>query len=159
MKVVSNTSPISELAKIGRLDILQSLFETIVIPDEVRIELHRHPRRPLISPLAWIISEAVDPNSVRALRQKTGLGSGESAAIVLAIKQNADLLLLDDLDARRYAYSLSLPLVGTVGVLLRAKSVGVIHALHPILDLLRNAGARISDSLYRDALTRAGETI
>ena len=69
MTIVSNTSPISELAKIGRLDILQSLFETILVPDEVRVELHRHPGRPLDSTQAWIISEAVDPSSVRALRQ------------------------------------------------------------------------------------------
>jgi predicted nucleic acid-binding protein len=47
----------------------------------------------------------------------TGLGAGELSAVFLARELSADLVLLDELKARRYAQRESLPVIGCIGIL------------------------------------------
>jgi len=92
---------------------------------------------------------------VKALRRE--LDAGEAEAIALAIEVNAELLLMDDKIGRRIAQFLNVPCIGTVGVLLEAKAKGLVPAIKPILDALRNLGFYLSDELYKRILEDAGE--
>ena len=105
-----------------------------------------------------------DSIEVRALSQPVGpqilgasLGQGESEALALALEIKSNLILLDDRAARRLAVALRLPLLGTLGLLLRAKNSGLIPALRPRMEALRVLPFHISSRLYDAVLKTAGE--
>jgi predicted nucleic acid-binding protein len=85
------------------------------------------------------------------------LGDGEVEAIQLARQVSADWLLLDDLDARRWALARNLPVVGAVGVLVRARANGLVPAVRPLLDALIRNRNFFGESLYEGALRSVGE--
>lgn len=86
-----------------------------------------------------------------------GLGKSEVEATALALELNADWLLMDDLSGRREAIRIGLTVMGTVGVLIRAKQESLIEQLEPLLDELGAAGFRFSRNLRLFALQLAGE--
>ncbi|MEW6367813.1 MAG: DUF3368 domain-containing protein [Acidobacteriota bacterium] len=87
------------------------------------------------------------------------LDLGESESIALAVDLTADLVPLDEKEARREAERLGLNVMGVVGVLLEAKARGLVSAVRPLLDSLRHdAGFWLSDAVYQSALGLAGES-
>lgn len=83
---------------------------------------------------------------------------GESAAIALALQIPGSILVIDETDARRAAARLGLRVVGTVGILLRAKEQRLIEKVEPYLRALRTkAHFWLSNDLYNHALIVAGE--
>jgi uncharacterized protein len=160
MIVVSDTTPLSELAKVGKLDILRDTYGKILIPQEVYDEITTgsHPAIELIEAVDWIEVRAIeDREAFTRLQQTTRLGRGECAAMILAEALNADQLLIDDLAARRVALSRGLPVIGTIGTLLLAKQRGLIDSVKVLLDDLINAGKWISPQLYEEVLGLAKE--
>ncbi|MEG4228507.1 hypothetical protein QUA35_20045 [Microcoleus sp. N9_B2] len=121
MIIVSDTTPISELAKVDRLDLLPQLFGKVVIPKGVFDELQvgQHPAAKIVQNLSWL--EVVTVNNLQVVEDLQGsfnLDLGESEAIALAEEMNAAQLLIDEKAARRVAAARKLPLIGTMGVLL-----------------------------------------
>lgn len=160
MIVVSDTTPISELAKIGRLALLRDVYQRVIIPQEVYDEAMAGPHVVVAATQSatWIEVLAVsDSNKVLALHASTPLGLGECAALILAEELRAHLVLIDDRAARREASALGLSVTGTIGTLLVAKQQGTIASIKDVLDDLRSHGTRISERLYRDALAVANE--
>jgi predicted nucleic acid-binding protein len=158
--IVSNTSPISELAKIGQLEILEQLYGRVCIPQEVFEELANgdHPARTLVLSLRWIHTHKIgNPEEMQSLFLSTGLHSGECAAIVLAEELSANRLLIDDLAARIEAKARNVPIIGTLGILVVAKKRAIVPSIRDLIDELRRNGTRISQRLYLDILTVAGE--
>ena len=98
-----------------------------------------------------------DKNQVLILHNSTPLGLGECGTIVLAEEIGAQRVIIDDRTARRVAMTRGLPIIGIVGVLLVAKTRHIIPDVKPILDNLRDHGTRISQRLYHQTLTTAGE--
>ena len=106
----------------------------------------------------WIkIRSVSNQHKVLSLFNITKLDLGECAAITLAQELQADRLLLDDLAARKEAQRLGLPVIGTVGIVLIAKQLGLIPNVKQVLDDLIANGTRISQQLYKQTLTAAGE--
>ena len=115
MIVVSDTSPILNLARIGRLELLVSLYEQVLIPPAVSAELaaSRSEAFPAIdaASVSWLIlSTPADQDRVLELRND--LDAGEAEAIVLAVERNAELLLVDERRGRRIAEALGLRITG-----------------------------------------------
>lgn len=159
MIIVSNTTPLSELAKIDRLPLLQTLFNTILIPQEVYTELTtgNHPATILIPAATWIEARTVNhPERITQLLQP-GLDRGECAAIALAEELNADRLLMDEQAGRNLARTLELPIIGTIGILLLAKQQGILNAIAPLLNDLIDQGTWISPPFHRQVLQLANE--
>ena len=158
--VVSNAGPLITMATISRLDLLKALFEQIVIPqavyDEVVVHGEGEPGSQEIDEATWITTVQVKDRLAVNLLQET-LDAGESEAIVLAQELNARYVLLDDGLARRKARLIGLRMTGTLGILLMAKEAGLIPAIRLVLDELRQTDFRVSDRVYREVLTRAGE--
>jgi predicted nucleic acid-binding protein len=163
MLAVSNTSPISNLASIGRLELLKSQFLELWIPDAVAEELAAHPD-PVVQTMiknaireSWIrIGTPKDSGLLRLLLLQ--LHRGEAEAIALATDLNADFVLIDEQEGRQLAAKTGLAVTGVLGVLLRAKRAGEIAALKPEMDLLRSkAHFFVSAQLERKILTAAGE--
>ena len=161
MIVLSNTSPITNLAAVGQLDLLRQLYEKVLIPQAVYRELTdgdgRQPGAIEVQTLGWIETRAVaDRVLVTALQ--TELDEGEAEAIALAKELAADLLLLDERRGRAVASRLDLQFVGLLGVLIEAKQKGCLPAVKPVLDdLVAKAGFWVSQQLYARVLQTAGE--
>lgn len=161
MIVVSNTSPLTNLAAIGDFDLLGKLFGELRIPNAVWEELNWRgiawPGRDAVAEAGWIHRHAPQ-NSVAVTALLDDLDRGEAEAIVLALELGADLLLLDETDGRRHAQRMGLRVVGTVGVLRVCKEQELIATLRPHLDALREvAGFYLAGELYRHVLRSVGE--
>lgn len=78
--------------------------------------------------------------------------AGEGEALVLAMERNAGLILLDDQEARSKARILDLHVTGTLGVLLKAKSAGLIDSMTDSIQLLQDTGFWISPELLAKLL-------
>lgn len=160
MIVVSDTTPISELAKIGRLTLLRDVYRRVIIPQEVYDEVMAGPRVVVVAAQSvnWIEVRAVsDSNKALALHASAPLGLGECAALMLAEEVGAQRLLMDDWAGHRDAARRGLPVTGTIGTLLVAKQLGFIPSVKDVLDELIANGTRISPAFYGDALALAGE--
>ncbi|MDP8963122.1 MAG: DUF3368 domain-containing protein [Cyanobacteriota bacterium] len=158
--VVSDTTPLSELAKIGQLTLIRDIFERVIIPLEVYNEATTgtHPAVTVVQSASWIEVQSVsDTQKVLSLQTDTRLDLGECAAIILAEELSANQLLLDDLAGRREAQARGLPVIGTVGIVLLAKERGLIFSVTEVLDELIANGTRIGQRLYDYALAVAGE--
>lgn len=159
-KVVSNSSPIIHLAKIGKLDLLKIYFQTIMVPESVYKEAVADAKQRqevgIIKNADWIkVLEVKDKNLVKLLR--IYLDEGESESIALSLQIGADLILLDDFDAREKARLYGIPITGTIGILLRAKKDNKITSLKETLSDLKRTGFWLSDSLTENLLKASGE--
>ena len=160
MIVVSDTTPISELAKIDRLTLLREVYQRVIIPQEVYDEVMAGPLVVVAATQSanWIEVHGVsDSTKLLVLHASTQLGLGECAALIIAEELRADRVLIDDRAGRREATARGLPVTGTIGTLLVAKQQGIIASIKDVLDDLRAHGTRISEQLYGDALAAAGE--
>ena len=154
MIVVSDTSPLISLMKISRLEVLQRLFGTILIPEAVYSELtansdYREEAAKIKNSSFISVVSVGEQKSVDILRRVTGLDLGESEAIVYADENKADVLLMDEAAGRRVAKSMGLRIVGSVGVLLAAFDEQIMTAqdVDAAVDTLRGTNRRISKDL------------
>ncbi len=159
--VVSNSGPLITLATIGKLSLLEALFGELCVPqavyDEVVAQGSGEPGSAEISAASWIrVHQVQDDLAVHLLQES--LGAGESEALVLAQELHAKYVLIDDALARRKAEHIGLRLTGTLGLFLMAKKAGLISAVKSILDELRQTDFRMSDRVYQDVLSKAGES-
>ncbi len=160
--IVSNASPLINLARIGKLDLLRQLYGELNIPEavwqEVVVRGTEQPGANEVQAATWIKRHTVTNRElVRALQQE--LDAGEAEAIALALELKAELLLMDERLGRETARHLGLHYTGLIGVLIEAKRKGLLSAVKPHLDLLRDmAGFRVSDALYMRVLQDEGET-
>lgn len=97
--------------------------------------------------------DTVDDPTEAVLRKE--LGAGETAAIVLAKKLNADLVILDDIAARNVAVNLDLPVSGTLGVLAAAFRKGYLPSLESAVDELEKCGFRMSVTIRAAILSQS----
>jgi predicted nucleic acid-binding protein len=163
MLVVSDTSPISNLAIIGRLSLLQKQFQEIWIPVAVESELSRLPNQKALADVeqglrdGWIKHRAVSAKAIVHILQSS-LGPGEAETIALALELPADLVLLDERNGRAAAVCAGLRVTGVLGVLLRAKTQGDVPMLKPELDALKSSARFfIASKLEQEVLQSAGE--
>ena len=164
MPVVSNTSPILNLAVIGRLSLLHDQFGEALIPNEVLDELRiqenlpgSHEMRKALKEGWLIIQEVTDQSLVRVLQRE--LDIGEAAAIALAVQVKVDWILLDEKEGRKIAKSLGLQVAGILGILLRARREGKLQSMQKAMDQLRDmAGFHIGAELYDDLMRKSGES-
>jgi uncharacterized protein len=162
--VVSDTSPITNLAAIDQLDLLRQLYATIAIPLAVYNEMVSVdglvPGAVEVQTLAWIQTETVaNTQSVIDLQNsQDDIDAGEAEAIALALELKADLLLMDERRGRVLAENCGLNVTGLLGVLLQAKRNGLIPAVKPVIDqLIEEADFRVSSQLYTTVLKTANE--
>jgi predicted nucleic acid-binding protein len=160
MIIVSDTTPLSELSKVGKLDLLPTVFGRVIIPQQVYEELTtgNHPAVLAVKSAFWLEVRSISNNQlIEQLQLETDLDLGECSAIILAEELKADQLLIDEKAGRKVAISRGLPIIGLVGVIILAKEQGLIDNVKDILDDLISKGTRISPKIYDYALITARE--
>lgn len=154
MIVVSDTSPLCYLILIDLIEVLPQLFERVIIPRKVRDELlaadaPKVVQKWILQPPNWLEVQAITGQFDPALNQ---LDVGEQEAITLAIQLKVDLILLDDLAARRVATELQLEIVGLLGILGSAAEKDLIDFPSAIARLQQTsfrASSKLIDSLLQ----------
>jgi predicted nucleic acid-binding protein len=158
MVVIADTSPLNYLIQIDAVFALPALYQRVLIPEAVWMEL-RHPNAPpnvatwaeTLPP--WI--EVVGASPVTASPDLAELDAGERSAILLAqIAEPGVLLLMDDSKGRQVAERHHVRTIGTLGVLRDAASVGLLD-LPAAIDRLRQTTFRASPELL-SSLLRSG---
>lgn len=147
--VIADTTCFILLSKINRLSLLQQLFKSITTTNIIAKEFGK----PLPD---WVIIEEInDPHYLDIL--KLEVDEGEASAITLSYEFDKSLLILDDLKARKVAKKLNLNFTGTLGIILKAKEVGLLNAIKPILEEIQLTNFRLSDEIFYKILLIAKE--
>jgi len=147
--IISDTSCLIILSKIGELELLQKLYGTIITTQDVADEFGE-------AIPDWIIIEnAKDKYHQRILELQ--IDKGESSAIALALEILDSILILDDFKARKVAENLGLRFTGTIGIIIKAKLNGLIPSIKPYLEKIVATNFRISPEIELQALKEAGE--
>jgi len=161
MTVVSNTTPLIGLAIIRRFDLLRQLFGEICIPPAVYDEAVVTGReaggaKREVSAAAWIrVVNVSDRPAVEVLLDDLDLGEAET--IVLGRELNADWVLMDEKKGRRKLAQMGLKKIGTLGILLSAKQAGLLPTIRQDVELLRQQGFSLSQTVIDAVLQKANE--
>ena len=156
---VVNASPLICLSRAGLADLLRQSAQTIVVPEAVAREiLARGPRDLTAVTLAsstWLkqVEDPAVPPGILAW----DLGDGESSVLAWALAHPGTRAIIDDLEGRRCAEALGIPLRGTVGLVLRARRAGLIDSARDALERLRRGGMYLSDRICAEVLKEVGE--
>ena len=152
---VVNSSPLIVLDRLGRIDLLARLGNTLIVPGGVLAEISRGPRPINPGRLNSFRVEAVEV--IDPVVAAWDLGRGESEVLTCAASVHADAAVLDDRSARRCATALGLATHGTLHVLLAAKEAGLLPSVAPMIERARAEGLFLSDALVAKVLVLAGE--
>lgn len=157
MRAVSNTTPLRYLIAIDHEHLFGQLFERVFVPVAVHEELtdSRTPepvRRRVLSPPAWF--EVRPVQETQATTFPVTLHRGERQAILLAEALRVDVLLIDEQIGRSIALSRNLPLSGTLGILERADTMGLLNNFPEVLQQLKGSGFFITQALEQKLLDR-----
>jgi predicted nucleic acid-binding protein len=158
--VIVNSTPIIALSSIDSLHLLKEIYGTIIIPNAVKMEIEAKKKSKAQTQIE-AFSEWIQIGTIKNTDQKrifrTQLHDGEVEVIILGQELDADLLVIDDYVAREYAKYLGFNIVGTVGILLLAKTMGLIHQIKPLVDRMVANNIYVSDRLYSEIMQLAGE--
>ncbi|MBP0031299.1 DUF3368 domain-containing protein [Roseofilum sp. Guam] len=145
--VITDSTCLIGLERIGYLDLLPALFQEIIIPQAVQAEFGSY--------LPWLqVEKPSDLGMVGAIKML--VDEGEAEAIALAYERGFQIIL-DDRQARSVAKNLGISMIGTVGVLVKAKQAGLISCLKLLLDELQVNGFYLTEALKVEALKLVGE--
>ena len=158
MIIVADSSPLISLAILSKLELLIKLFDDIFIPEAVFAEITKADK-----PYSDILTKFAN-TKVKSIKNKIALSilshdldKGESEAIVLALENNIENILMDEQKGRKIAAANGLHPIGTIGVLIQAKKTGLIENIKPHLDKLMHNNIFISDKLYSSSIKIVGE--
>jgi hypothetical protein len=157
--IICDTGPLIGLSLVEQLDVLPQLYSSVLMPAAVLTELtaggEERSGVAVVLAARWLERTAqveVDPLLAAEL------GTGEAAVIATAHRRPVDVVLLDDRRARRIAVqAYRLRVQGTAGLLVAAKHVGLLPAVRPLLEAMREQGYHLSQRLIDRAAAEAGE--
>lgn len=147
--IISDTSCLILLTKIGEIDILRQLYNTVTITQDILLEYGED------LPDWFEVQQVKDHYRQQLLEMQ--IDKGEASAITLALETTDNIVILDDWKARKVAERLGIFVTGTLGVIIKAKNTGIIPSIKPYLDKIRKTNFRISEELEQIALKEANE--
>ena len=155
MILIADSSALVALSIVNKLDILEKLFGEVYVPRAVYDEVRKENKAESHKLASYCKDRVLDIQSNANFN--ITLGRGESEAIVLYTEQNADFLLCDDKKAKKFAQSFGLKVIGSLGILLKAKEAELISEIAPLVEILRESRIFIDDKTYALVLKMAGE--
>jgi len=155
---VVNASPLIVLAKAGRLNLLEEITSELLVPPAVVSEVlagaAADPARRALE-AGW--GKRVSSPKVPEIVREWSLGAGESEVIALTMENKGRTAVLDDADGRMCARAVGIAMIGTLGVVIRAKRLGYVESAGEVIVAMRDAGLRLDDTTIELALRHVGE--
>ena len=159
--VVTNTTPLIALtAATGNLDVLRTLYTRVVVPYEVAEEIRAGGKDAfgldVFDQASWL---EINPGPVvlPPYLQNT-LDRGEASVIQTALQQGIKLVCIDETVGRRIARLSNLSVTGTIGILLKGKSIGYALSIPEAINRMRERGIWLSQDVIRFALARSNSS-
>jgi predicted nucleic acid-binding protein len=157
--VVINTSPWITLSVCGQIGILKKLYENILMPKAVQKEIMAGGRSNIgikeFEKAEWLkIKEIHDISKIFLLHE---LDRGEAEVIVLAQEQGINEVIIDERVARMQAQVTGLKVVGSLGLLLKSKKLGIIKEIKPLIEKIMKAGIYVHQNIINGILYEAKE--
>jgi len=146
--IIADSTCLIGLERIGKIDLLPQMFSQVIIPPEVQKEFGID--------FSWLIVKSTQ-NIGMVTSLKLVVDDGEAEAITLAYELGSRLIV-DDKQARNTAKRLGIKIIGTVGILVKAKQLGLLEKLLPILEALESNSFYLSQSLKTEALILVDES-
>ncbi len=157
MKTVSNTTPIISLSSIGKIEILNDIFQEIIIPQAVYEEIKAKKSYGYNEVDLSFITVQTIRNIDHQTHLLNQLDIGEAQAIVLSKEINADNTIIDENSGYTIAKESGLNVIRTLSILLKAKEMNVITDVKPLLDEMISKGRWYSNHVYYSFLRKANE--
>lgn len=140
MKAVVNATPLISLALLGRLSLLNEMFDAVIVPRAVYAEVVQggagKPGADALAEADWLNVVSADV-SLTIEPLLLGLDAGELEVLLLARQIEPDWVIIDERLARRVAFAMGLPVKGTLGILLAAVLAGLLSRQEALDDLQR----------------------
>ena len=159
-ELICDTTVVQYLHQIGLLGLLPALASQVIIPvavaEELAVGLARGIELPNVQALGW--ARVLSPAAKPPLPDSSDLGAGELEVLWLANERQGSIAVLDDGKARQVAAAINVPFTGTLGLLLDAKRAGLVSAIAPYVDELRQRNFHLSLRARAAILHEAGET-
>ena len=155
MILIADSSALVALSVVNKLDILENLFGEVYVPRAVYDEVSQENKAESYKLKNYCKDKVLDTQS--SPNFNITLGRGESEAIVLYTEKNADFLLCDDKKAKKFAQNFGLKVIGSLGILLKAKEKNLIDKIAPLIEILKESNIFIDDKTYALVLGMAGE--
>lgn len=154
MIVVSDTTPLNYLILIDCENVLFELFGRVIIPQAVADEISAPGAPAKVQQWANELPQWVEIKETSLIADESlrNLDAGETEAILLARELLADVLLVDDGQARFVAANLGIPITGTLGILDRAAAENLID-LAKTLEALQETSFHVSQALIEKLLS------
>lgn len=158
-RLVVNTSPWIALSICGQTSLLNELYNEVYIPYGVKEEIVAGGKQGIgikeLRTSPWLKIENVsDMSKVELLYE---LEQGEAEVVVLAKEKGIKHVLIDEKIARHQAMILGLKVIGTLGLLLKAKKKGLLLSIKPLITRIRENGIWIKEEIVKGILKDAGE--
>lgn len=156
---VANASPLILLSKAESLHLLPNVSELVIIPSLVTKEIAaKSEGLYLLEELnKWDSFLIKDEEEVPSDIMAWDLGAGETQGLVYTKRYNAERVVLDDLEGRRCAKVMGVPIIGTLGLVGRAKQLGLINQARPVIERLCQRGLYATAELVNWMLKEVGE--
>lgn len=158
-RVVINASPLITLFRSGLHPLLPQLFPELLVPEpvwnEVVSQTYDDPAARGLATASWARRA---PVTLEPQVQRWGLGAGETAVLSLAMCKPDYTAVVDDRAARRCAQVLSIPLIGTAGVIVLAKRRGFLGSVEEALIRLKDAGLWLAEGLIEKLVDECDRT-
>jgi predicted nucleic acid-binding protein len=152
--IIGDSSALVALSVMGRLDLLEIIFEEIYVPQAVYDEVVVLSKPEGMKLKKFLAGKVIDA----ALGiTKIGLGRGELEAISLYKTMDADFLLIDDKRAKKFAELNGVNVIGSIGVVLLAKELGKVKTIRDDLEKLLKSNVFVSKHLIERILIRVDE--
>lgn len=156
---VINASPLIFLSRGQQMELLHYFASRIFVPEPVAHEIRmKGPQDVTVKALdstPWL--EIVSATATPEVILEWGLGPGESSVLALAHANPGVEAIIDDLNGRKCASFLKIPVRGTLGIVLVAKKRGLIPHARPVIEKLISVGLYLSRPIVDKALKRVGE--
>lgn len=149
MIIIADASPLIALGAIGELDLLKQLYQNVFVTDIVEDEVH-------LELPSWItVSTVYDLTQFQILQLE--LDPGEASAIALCLENPGSKIIMDESKGRSVAKRLGINVIGTIGVIIKAKEQGLILSGRAVMEKLEEHGLWLSEDLKKQVLARLNE--
>jgi len=155
MILIADSSALISLAIVDKLEVLEKIFGEVYIPEAVFNEISKENKTGASKLIDFCEDKIINISS--NININITLGLGESEAIILYKEKNADFLLCDDKKAKKFAKGFNVNVIGSLGILLKAKEKNIIKEITPLIDKLRNSKIFIDEKTYQLVLKIAKE--
>jgi len=155
-RIVVNTSPFIAWEKMQALDLIGKLPFDFICPPQVEAEIFAGAAKGYaVNFPSWV--RVLSLNAPLTPLALANLDAGEAAVIELALEQNIPQVCLDEIKGRRAALAAGLQIVGSLGFLAKAKTLGFVSAVRPFVETVQTSGIYYDTKLVEKFLSGLGE--